>query len=159
MVKVWPYLISMFMMLRSCEAAISPKLFRSRFNKWKALFCIINRFFEVKTLVLYDNNNDNLLTICWQSTGFFRGLSWPVLSAGVINSVYFGVYGYTLKLLGGDTKESSTPPYLSIFIAGCAGGVVQLIPACPADVIKVVLQSQIPHGTGNNGGQYTEHVR
>lgn len=88
------------------------------------------------------------------STGFFRGLSWPVLSAGVINSVYFGVYGYTLKLLGGDTKESSTPPYLSIFIAGCAGGVVQLIPACPADVIKVVLQSQIPHGTGNNGAKF-----
>ncbi|XP_033735582.1 solute carrier family 25 member 45-like [Pecten maximus] len=80
------------------------------------------------------------------SKGFFRGLSWPMFSAGVINSVYFGVYGYTLKVLGGNKEENSTPPYLKILFAGCLGGVVQLIPACPAEVIKVVLQSQIPHG-------------
>ncbi|OWF38407.1 Solute carrier family 25 member 45 [Mizuhopecten yessoensis] len=80
------------------------------------------------------------------STGFFRGLSWPMLSAGVINSVYFGVYGYTLKALGGSKEENNAPHYLKILFAGCLGGVVQLIPACPAEVIKVVLQSQIPHG-------------
>ena len=43
---------------------------------------------------------------------------------------------------------------MKIAIAGGVGGVVQLIPAVPTEVIKVVLQSQIPHGNMNNSGTY-----
>ncbi|KAK3597843.1 hypothetical protein CHS0354_029414 [Potamilus streckersoni] len=79
--------------------------------------------------------------------GFFRGLSWPVLSYGVVNSVFFGVYGNTLKFLEKDrTKRKSS--YLNLYLAGCVGGTAQILIAIPVDYIKVVLQSQIPHDLG-----------
>lgn len=85
------------------------------------------------------------------SKGFFRGLSWPLVSFGIVNSVYFGVYGNTLKLLEKD-RENRKSSYANIFLAGCVGGAFQLIPAVPFDYIKVVLQSQIPHQTKNASG-------
>ena len=74
-----------------------------------------------------------------------------MLSYGLINSVFFGVYGNTLKLLGADSSGQTRPEYGKILLAGAIGGVAQLVPACPIDVIKVVLQSQIPHGKQTGG--------
>ncbi|KAK3093135.1 hypothetical protein FSP39_011540 [Pinctada imbricata] len=51
-----------------------------------------------------------------------------------------------MKFLGADTSGQTSPAYGKIMLAGSIGGLVQLIPAVPIDVIKVVLQSQIPHG-------------
>ncbi|KAL3874060.1 hypothetical protein ACJMK2_037124 [Sinanodonta woodiana] len=85
--------------------------------------------------------------------GFFRGLSSPLMSYGIVNSIFFGVYGNVLKLLGGGRVHDEKPNLQTIGIAGAVGGAVQLLVACPAEVMKVVLQSQIPHQTGHKKGQ------
>ena len=83
-----------------------------------------------------------ILPFYFQSKGFFRGLGFPLASYGVVNSVFFGVYGNSLRYMkGSDQKRKSTNQ--ETFLAGCCGGVAQLVVACPVDVVKVVLQSQI----------------
>ncbi|CAH1797219.1 unnamed protein product [Owenia fusiformis] len=89
--------------------------------------------------------------------GYFRGLAFPLASYGLLNSILFGVYGNSLRLMTplaatGHVEKS----YRDIFMAGCIGGAAQLIPACPIDVVKITLQAQIAeHGKGNNGnGQF-----
>lgn len=79
------------------------------------------------------------------SHGFFRGLSWPLFSYGLVNSVFFGTYASCLKLLGSSNVPGSEPNLMHICIAGSVGGVAQLAVAVPVEVMKVVLQSQIPH--------------
>jgi len=79
----------------------------------------------------------------FQSHGFFRGLSWPLCSYGLVNSVFFGTYTNTLRLLGCDNVPGHEPQLLPIIVAGAVGGVVQLSVSVPVEVIKVVLQSQI----------------
>ena len=32
-----------------------------------------------------------------QLSGFFKGMYYPLLSAGALNSLFFGVYGVTLR--------------------------------------------------------------
>lgn len=82
-------------------------------------------------------------------------MSTPLLSYGIVNSVYFGVYGNTLKILE-ESREKRKSSYLNIYLAGCVGGAAQLIPVIPTDYIKVVLQSQIPRHKGGTGGyRYT----
>ena len=83
-------------------------------------------------------------TISLQIKGFYRGLSWPFFSLGIVNSVFFGVYGTTLKLLESD-RSKRTSNYLNIYLSGCVGGAAQLVFVIPVDYIKVALQSQIPH--------------
>ena len=84
--------------------------------------------------------------ILFQAHGFFRGLGFPLASYGVVNSVFFGMYGSTLKYLkGSDNRKSS---YREVYIAGCVGGFAQLFVACPVDVVKVVLQSQMSKSAG-----------
>lgn len=75
-----------------------------------------------------------------------------MLSAGALNSLFFGVYGVSLKFLTSLREGSSPtsnqhikPTNWEIFWAGCAGGAAQLIVACPVDVAKIKLQTQ----TGN----------
>ncbi|CAC5396190.1 SLC25A45_47 [Mytilus coruscus] len=78
--------------------------------------------------------------------GFFRGMSYPLFSYGITNSIFFGVYGNSLKWL--DRHESNKKSsYLNIYLAGCIGGAAQLVALVPVDLVKVVLQSQIPHDT------------
>ena len=76
--------------------------------------------------------------------GLFKGMSYPLLSAGALNSLFFGVYGSTLEIMNRGThkKENS---YWDIFWAGCAGGAAQLIVACPVDLAKIKLQTQTGH--------------
>lgn len=81
-------------------------------------------------------------SVSLKTKGFFRGLGFPLVSYGLVNSVFFGVYGHTIKLLkGADQKRGVT--YKEVFCAGCVGGFVQNFVACPVDLVKVVLQSQI----------------
>ncbi|KAL4238042.1 hypothetical protein ACF0H5_002753 [Mactra antiquata] len=77
--------------------------------------------------------------------GFFRGMSWPLFSYGLVNSAFFGTYSNTLKLLGSSTASNDEPHFWNIILAGSLGGLVQLSVAVPVEVIKVVMQSQIPH--------------
>ena len=52
----------------------------------------------------------------FQSRGFFRGLSFPVASYGLVNSVFFGVYGNVLTHMKGDEDRKSN--YREIYTAG-----------------------------------------
>ena len=80
-----------------------------------------------------------------------------MLSAGLINSVFFGVYSQVLKILGtSPDKQHDHPDYLKVGVASAVGGVLQLLIACPIEVVKVVLQAQIPHGS--NKGKYSHRI-
>jgi solute carrier family 25 protein 45/47 len=70
-------------------------------------------------------------------------MSFPMLSAGVMNSVFFGVYGSTLRMMeswGLATTEN--PSLTAVFAAGCMGGLGQVGIACPVDLVKIKLQAQ-----------------
>ena len=89
----------------------------------------------------------DFVLVLFQVRGFFRGLGFPLVTYGAINSLFFGTYGATLKYMKGGEHRKST--YMEIYVAGCMGGFSQLFFACPADVVKVVLQSQISKTSGN----------
>nr|XP_044993637.1 solute carrier family 25 member 45 isoform X2 [Jaculus jaculus]XP_044993643.1 solute carrier family 25 member 45 isoform X2 [Jaculus jaculus] len=77
--------------------------------------------------------------------GFFKGMSFPIASVAVVNSVLFGVYSNTLLLLTAAShqeRRTQPPNYPHIFIAGCTGGLLQSYCLAPFDLIKVRLQNQ-----------------
>ncbi|GAB1605102.1 solute carrier family 25 member 45-like [Argonauta hians] len=88
--------------------------------------------------------------------GYFRGFLSPLISYGLLNSIFFGVYGTLLCHLTpnmniNDSNESIyniNKAYFNNFLAGCAGGFVQTIPGCPFELTKIVLQSQVGHRPG-----------
>ncbi|XP_046545248.1 solute carrier family 25 member 45-like isoform X1 [Haliotis rubra] len=90
----------------------------------------------------------NLHTQTTLSNGFFRGLSWPLMSSVALTSIFFGAYGTTLSLLGHQRESSqrSATYYSTVLAAGCVAGAAQLPLSCPVDTLKIVLQSQIPQG-------------
>ena len=75
-----------------------------------------------------------------------------MLSAGALNSLFFGVYGVSLRFMTSlrpvDAKTTARgtqfvkPTNWEIFWAGCAGGAAQLVVACPVDLVKIRLQIQ-----------------
>ncbi|XP_043272250.1 solute carrier family 25 member 45, partial [Venturia canescens] len=80
--------------------------------------------------------------------GFYKGMMFPLVSAGCLNSVFFGVYGNSLRVLqlsrGNDPGKivpQDVTVYKDTFIAGCIAGVVQAVMACPSEFIKVRMQT------------------
>ena len=67
-----------------------------------------------------------------------RGLSYPILSVGFINSLFFGVFDQALT----NISPSSPPSYLHLFSAGCVAGGAQLVLAVPVDLVKIRLQAE-----------------
>jgi Mitochondrial carrier protein len=71
------------------------------------------------------------------------------MSYGLVNAVFFGVYGNTLKYLSPSATDRNnhihpdSRRYLEMAVAGGVAGFAQVIVACPVDVVKVVLQSQL----------------
>ncbi|KAJ6656938.1 hypothetical protein lerEdw1_002939 [Lerista edwardsae] len=77
--------------------------------------------------------------------GFFKGMSFPLLSIAMVNSVMFGAYSNALLFLSNTPhrERSARPPsYPHIFMAGCFSGLVQATVLAPVDLIKVRLQNQ-----------------
>ncbi|XP_068117770.1 solute carrier family 25 member 45 isoform X2 [Hyperolius riggenbachi] len=76
--------------------------------------------------------------------GFFKGMSFPVGSVAISNSLIFGSYSNALYYLTGTTsKDWKKPPtHTHIFLAGCFSGIVQVYFTAPVDLIKVRLQNQ-----------------
>lgn len=70
--------------------------------------------------------------------GFLKGMFYPVMTAGAINSVFFGIYGVTMARI----QDLPLSTYSSVYLAGCAGGTVQLAIACPVELVKIKLQTQ-----------------
>lgn len=61
--------------------------------------------------------------------GFFKGMSFPIASVALVNSVLFGVYSNTLLALTATShqeRRAQPPSYTNIFIAGCTGGLLQV---------------------------------
>ncbi|KAK4300647.1 hypothetical protein Pmani_027160 [Petrolisthes manimaculis] len=82
--------------------------------------------------------------------GFYKGMGFPLLATGALNSLFFGVYANTLRVMAEGQKK---PTYSQIYLAGCAGGLAQLVVACPIDLIKIKMQMQ----TGSENGVWGHH--
>ncbi|KAG8228603.1 hypothetical protein J437_LFUL009308 [Ladona fulva] len=84
---------------------------------------------------------------------FYKGLLFPLLSAGVLNSVYFGVYGFSLSLFCNRKDKLSAEENinhmkqngLAVYLSGCVGGFAQAFITCPVDLIKIKLQTETGH--------------
>ncbi|CAD5122562.1 DgyrCDS10978 [Dimorphilus gyrociliatus] len=72
--------------------------------------------------------------------GLFKGMAFPLVSVGFLNSIFFGVYGNALKFIDNGDKE---PSYSSIFMSGAFAGAIQAVPASTIELVKVKLQGQI----------------
>ncbi|CAH0391748.1 unnamed protein product [Bemisia tabaci] len=85
--------------------------------------------------------------------GFYRGFLFPSLTAGVLNSAFFGVYGNTLRMLetyrGASNHQKlccdGGPAYplwhLDCFTAGCIAGTACVTLSTPIELIKTKLQA------------------
>ncbi|KAK3888353.1 hypothetical protein Pcinc_007587 [Petrolisthes cinctipes] len=82
--------------------------------------------------------------------GFYKGMGFPLLASGTLNSLFFGVYANTLRVTA---EGQEKPTYSQIYLAGYAGGLVQLVVACPIDLIKIKMQMQ----TGSENGVWGHH--
>ncbi|XP_055683335.1 solute carrier family 25 member 45 isoform X1 [Lutzomyia longipalpis] len=77
--------------------------------------------------------------------GFYRGMTFPVLTTGLLNSMLFGIYGNTLRNLQlgvADEKLRKKLQPQHIFIAGSVGGFLQAFVANPIELVKIRLQTR-----------------
>ncbi|XP_036169648.1 solute carrier family 25 member 48 isoform X5 [Myotis myotis] len=78
--------------------------------------------------------------------GFFKGMSFPLASIAVYNSVVFGVFSNTQRFLSqlhSREPEASPPHTLSdLLLASMVAGVVSVGLGTPVDLIKIRLQMQ-----------------
>ncbi|XP_066197957.1 solute carrier family 25 member 48 isoform X2 [Saccopteryx leptura] len=76
--------------------------------------------------------------------GFFKGMSFPLASVAVYNSVVFGVFSNTQRFLSwhqGREPEAG-PPLSDLLLASMVAGVVSIGLGTPVDLIKIRLQMQ-----------------
>uniref|UniRef100_A0A1B6LR99 Mitochondrial carrier protein n=1 Tax=Graphocephala atropunctata TaxID=36148 RepID=A0A1B6LR99_9HEMI len=83
--------------------------------------------------------------------GLFKGMMFPLLTAGALNALYFGVYGNMMRELQmwrGVTQATcwDNEPYCrwhwDVFFSGCAGGLASVFISCPVELVKTQLQTQ-----------------
>ncbi|KAJ0064338.1 hypothetical protein NL108_003627, partial [Boleophthalmus pectinirostris] len=83
--------------------------------------------------------------------GFYRGLAFPAVTTGLVNSLVFGAYSNALDALSRSGREergaAPSVPALQVYAAGAFAGLVQVLVAAPIDLVKVRLQGQ----TGSGG--------
>ncbi|XP_028266289.1 solute carrier family 25 member 45 [Parambassis ranga] len=73
--------------------------------------------------------------------GFFKGMAFPVMTTGIINSVVFGSYSNALDYLT-QCQRSKAASAAQVFNAGCFSGLAQVFVCAPIDLVKVRLQGQ-----------------
>ena len=93
-----------------------------------------------------------------QVFGFFKGMSFPLASIAVYNSVVFGVFSNTQRFLSQHRcgePEASPPRTLSdLLLASMVAGVVSVGLGAPVDLIKIRLQMQTqPFRDGKRPGE------
>uniref|UniRef100_A0A3P8UZ54 Solute carrier family 25 member 45 n=1 Tax=Cynoglossus semilaevis TaxID=244447 RepID=A0A3P8UZ54_CYNSE len=92
--------------------------------------------------------------------GFFKGMAFPVMTTGVINSILFGSYSYALHYLTQGWDKSKKASNAQVLAAGCFSGLMQVSKSLfqctlqikkqfiglhedlPTDLVKVRLQGQ-----------------
>ncbi|KAM5225399.1 solute carrier family 25 member 45 isoform 1-T1 [Hipposideros larvatus] len=117
-----------------------------------ALGLVLGHPFDTVKVRLQTQNTYRGIVDCMVKTyrhesllGFFKGMSFPIASIAVVNSVLFGVYSNTLLVLTATShqeRRAQPPSYTHVFIAGCTGGFLQAYCLAPFDLIKVRLQNQ-----------------
>ncbi|CAG0921389.1 unnamed protein product [Notodromas monacha] len=95
-----------------------------------------------------------------KTRGFFKGMEFPILSSGILNSLMFGTYGVCMGEIM-NKRHHEAPTALDAFICGCAGGFVTISLCCPVEVVKVKLQLQTAEGAAVNvwGTTSVKHYR
>ncbi|XP_037956919.1 solute carrier family 25 member 45-like isoform X1 [Teleopsis dalmanni] len=76
--------------------------------------------------------------------GFYRGMFFPFVTTGAINSILFGIYGNHLRQLRHvchSDYQREQLEYQNMFVAGSIAGFAQSFIACPIELIKVRLQT------------------
>ena len=96
-------------------------------------------FFDLSNLTQKVKAYLLVLIITFQVRGFFRGMAFPLGAVGFLNSIFFGVYGNSLRMF---SEEGQDPTYRAILMSGGLAGAVQAVPACPIELVKVKLQTQ-----------------
>lgn len=75
--------------------------------------------------------------------GFYKGMAFPLVTVGGLNSLYFGVYGNTIRSLANYRYgEGARASYLDVFLVGGFAGAIQAVPACTIELAKIKLQAQ-----------------
>lgn len=81
-----------------------------------------------------------------QVFGFFKGMSFPLASIAVYNSVVFGVFSNTQRFLsqyhGRESEASQSHTLSDLLLASMVAGVVSVGLGTPVDLIKIRLQMQ-----------------
>jgi hypothetical protein len=85
----------------------------------------------------------------FQVHGFYKGMGFPLLTSSAQNSLFFGVYGNSLRVLESyhqqynpENSVVSKYRYIHVLLAGTIAGIVQVAIAAPIDLVKIKLQSQ-----------------
>lgn len=92
-----------------------------------------------------------------QIAGFYRGMLFPIMCTGIVNSVFFGASGNTMRLIrtyrdpeGIDDKDIryccdvdklNKYWHFDTFMAGCVGGFFFTVINIPGEVVKTILQA------------------
>lgn len=81
-----------------------------------------------------------------QVFGFFKGMSFPLASIAVYNSVVFGVFSNTERFLSrhrcGDPEAGPSRSLSDLLLASMVAGMVSVGLGGPVDLIKIRLQMQ-----------------
>ncbi|XP_076877977.1 solute carrier family 25 member 48 [Brachyhypopomus gauderio] len=94
----------------------------------------------------YKNTLHCIMTIYKKETvtGFFKGLSFPLVSITLYNSMVFGFFSNSRRLInklrGGEARQS--PGMLDLTLASMMTGLVSVGVGAPVDLVKIRLQMQ-----------------
>lgn len=93
-----------------------------------------------------------------QVFGFFKGMSFPLASIAVYNSVVFGVFSNTQRFLSqhrcGEPEASPRHSLSDLLLASMVAGMVSVGLGGPVDLIKIRLQMQTqPFREGKRPGK------
>ncbi|VDM60445.1 unnamed protein product [Angiostrongylus costaricensis] len=102
---------------------------------------------RLQTIVAYKGIVDCFVQTVRQESiyGLYKGVSAPLLSAGVVHSLLFTGYGVALRLLhpGESHLEARKDlPISEILFASTCGTIAQVIPIIPIELLKTRLQVQ-----------------
>ncbi|EDS31293.1 small calcium-binding mitochondrial carrier [Culex quinquefasciatus] len=103
----------------------------------------------IKTWQQFSNNRIstsmyNIITRHNGLKGFYRGMFFPLLTNGALNSVVFAVYGQHMRTLQESCKTKSLRERewrMHVMIAGSVAGATQVMLGCPVEVVKVRIQT------------------
>ncbi|XP_060096415.1 solute carrier family 25 member 48 [Heteronotia binoei] len=94
----------------------------------------------------YGSTFNCVLTVYRNETaaGFFKGMSFPLVSIAVYNSVVFGVFRNTQRLISQHRygNANSPPTLMDLALASMAAGAVSVGIGGPVDLVKIRLQMQ-----------------